>query len=480
MIEFMPKLPTFSLAIIGCLAAFPARLADAAEDEPPTTSVDTALDDAVRKPTSDAAAERRFEWNVATLEGDYRRIGSTNAAWDAQATEALALFARMRCRRGDMGPLSASFEKAVKAAIGAGCSDPLVKYLNARFAGGPPMQATKTGVGVHVAAAQALDRSQYAEIRKYYGCLRAAEALKSAYGTGTNMPPKTHQFRRAALAHLATVLEDRQTPYEEVHEACAQLMQEVETNKKQREEFFFAIEAPLFAHWTDRAGPHLLKGHFYVKYAWQARGSGMADTVTDGGWKLFGERLALAGLELELAWRLDPTDEQIPLNMMSVELGQGLGRERLETWFAHAMKLNPNSYAACMRKLNYLEPKWHGSPEEMLKFGRECLDSKEWGGRVPTILAEARWSLAGYLEEDKRKAYWTRPEVWEDGKASYETFFRRNPEAVGYRKYYARYAYRCERWEELRAQLQYIRPADYEFFGGKAAYDRIVQEAKGR
>jgi len=72
--------------------------------------------------------------------------------------------------------------------------------------------------------------------------------------------------------------------------------------------------------------------------------------------------------------------------------------------------------------------------------------------------------LADCFAGDEAKAYWKRPNVWEDGKASYETFFKRNPDTVGYRKYYARYAYRCEQWDELSKQLSFIRPADYEFF----------------
>ena len=218
------------------------------------------------------------------------------------------------------------------------------------------------------------------------------------------------------------VLNDKRTPIEEVHEACRDLMWELERNKKQLEEFYFAIEKPLFANWPQEALAFLIKGNFYIKHAWKARGKRYADKVTDEGWKLFFERLADAEKALERAWSLDPTIEQIALSMMTVELGQGKGRERMEMWFDRAMGLNSNSFSACSHKLYYLEPKWHGSPEAMLKFGQECANSTKWGGRVPLILAEAHNSLARYLpaKERQEREYWKRPGVWKDVKASFD------------------------------------------------------------
>ncbi len=69
--------------------------------------------------------------------------------------------------------------------------------------------------------------------------------------------------------------------------------------------------------------------------------------------------------------------------MMSVELGQGMGRPRAEMWFERVMALDPNNYEACVAMSNYLEPRWYGSDEEALKFARKCVVSKRWGGGFP-------------------------------------------------------------------------------------------------
>jgi hypothetical protein len=42
----------------------------------------------------------------------------------------------------------------------------------------------------------------------------------------------------------------------------------------------------------------------------------------------------------------------------------------MELWFDRAMKANGDSRRACWSKLDWLDPKWHGTPEEMLARDR--------------------------------------------------------------------------------------------------------------
>jgi uncharacterized protein YqfA (UPF0365 family) len=57
--------------------------------------------------------------------------------------------------------------------------------------------------------------------------------------------------------------------------------------------------------------------------------------------------------------------------MLTVCLGLAPERAEMELWFDRAMAADPNNRDACKAKLYNLEPKWHGSAEEMVKFGRE-------------------------------------------------------------------------------------------------------------
>jgi len=140
--------------------------------------------------------------------------------------------------------------------------------------------------------------------------------------------------------------------------------------------------------------------------------------------------------------------------------------------------LNPNYYDAFEAKLYYLQPKWYGSPEDMLEFGRECVNSKKWGGHVPLILRDAHEALIKYLEKGDQAGYWKRPEVWKDIRASFEKFFTLNPAEKGWRHNYALYAYRAEQWDDLNRQLPLLGEINYEFFGGKDQYDKMVRLAK--
>jgi|SRR5947209_10333483 len=164
--------------------------------------------------------------------------------------------------------------------------------------------------------------------------------------------------------------------------------------------------------------------------------------------------------------------------MMNVELGQGKGRSRMEQWFKRATDFNPNYYAAFDAKLFYLEPKWYGSREEMLAFGRQCVTSTSWGGRVPVILRDAHEALAKYLKEEEQPAYWKQPAVWADLKAAFEKFFTLNPEEISLRHNYALYAYRAEQWDDLNRQLPLRREINYDLFGGQVQYETMIRLAK--
>lgn len=164
--------------------------------------------------------------------------------------------------------------------------------------------------------------------------------------------------------------------------------------------------------------------------------------------------------------------------MLTVIMGKSSGRDQMETWFQRAMALDTNFYEACHAKLYFLEPKWYGSAEEMLEFGRECAQSTEWGGRVPLILVDAHRALSGYLAESNRLEYWKQPEVWPDLKMAFDRFFELNPDEISWYHNYAWYAYHGEQWKVLNELLPKLGPVNYDYFGGKEEFDKMVQLAK--
>lgn len=179
-----------------------------------------------------------------------------------------------------------------------------------------------------------------------------------------------------------------------------------------------------------------------MDHAWDARGRGWASGVSEKGWRLFEERLALAEAELTRAWEMDPALPETPLQMMRMELGQGRGRPRLELWYERALAFPENRYRALDLKLWYLQPRWHGSEAACLAVAREALKSDLFTGECPLHLYLLHQSLAEYYGE-RRPNYWVEPQVWPDIRTSFERYFAQEGASNSWRHNYVRAAWRC-------------------------------------
>jgi hypothetical protein len=222
------------------------------------------------------------------------------------------------------------------------------------------------------------------------------------------------------------------------------------------------------------------KGKYYTKYAWEARGNGWANTVTQEGWKVMAERLVVAQESLEKAWSLDNSNAEAASSMITVELGQGQGRPRMDTWYKRAMAADPNNFAACSAKLYYLEPKWYGNEDAMLAFGRELVRAGNWKARLPFILVDAHAALARY-QPNNLDGYYQQDGVWADLKSVYDPYLQINPQALRDRSQYALLACKCNQWEEANRQFQVMgdRP-DPGVFPNRNEYMRLRNEAAAR
>ena len=163
---------------------------------------------------------------------------------------------------------------------------------------------------------------------------------------------------------------------------------------------------------------------------------------------------------------------------MEVELGQGRGRGRMEMWFRRAMEIDPADYDAAYEKAWYLQPKWYGSAQDAISFGRECVESKVWRGRVPLMLWEAHRMLANDRASGLKDAHWKQTGVWEDVRDSFDRFFELNPDAIGWRHDYALYAYKCERFDKFLDLLPQMGWVNYPYFGGEQRFAEMVADAE--
>ena len=284
----------------------------------------------------------------------------------------------------------------------------------------------------------------------------AAATTSELWLRGNQNPlPRTRRLAaelyETALKGLPSVLADKSVPERELVALSMDIIAAGALVEGDRRKAFEKIHPEFVKAFPGGAMPHQLRGLFFVKYAWDGRGRGWAKDVKDEGWKLFAERLEQAEKSLEEAWRLDPADPEIAAAMITVELGQGRGRERMEMWFRRAMEIDPDNFEACGNKLTYLQPRWHGSAEEMIAFGRECVRVGRPGSLIPRVLTTAHLILA--RDTGDCDAYLGRPEVWEDLKSVHEAVLKADPDSVPERCHYVINAVACGRWQEAHRLL---------------------------
>lgn len=205
-------------------------------------------------------------------------------------------------------------------------------------------------------------------------------------------------------------------------------------------------------------------GSHFIRHAWDARGGGYADTVSDEAWKLFHQRTALARSSLEEAYRLDPSNTKAATLMITVEMADGAGgRSGMERWYGRALQADPNCYEAASNKMLYLEPKWSGSPQDMVQFGRQLADEDHRKSRFSLQLPSAHWTLSRYSAKDATDphgaAYFkTDPRIWDDINSVYEPYLKRAPESRFHRTRYAVMAAWCGKWDIANQQFETLGP----------------------
>ncbi len=422
---------------------------------------------------------RRVAFSLRDFLESYNQFASHDEKWDSSATNGLASLARARVASE---PEASTFQKTayseIQRAIEAGCNDPLVIYAWTWLRYPNTKQADQRSRDEWVRAADLLRSSQYSSLRKFWAVIKAAQASKVIT---SETPQEVHNLRREARALVQEILSEKEIPAEELTQAVWTLLDTVRNNNSQLREFYDDVEKPLFKNWSDSAEAWFIKGNFEVNFAWQARGTGYANTVTKEGWKAFKDHLAAADKALEKSWKIKPM-EKTAIRLMTVELGQGKGRDRLEKYFQRAMLLNPNSFNACSAKLEYLYPKWYGSVEEAIRFSWECVASTNWAGNVPLIMLDAHAELARefYPKQAERDQYWRDPAVWPGIDAAFKKFFQLNPDANGWRHNYFWYACKCEQWDTANEQLPQLGPINYSYFGGKENFEAMAAEAGKR
>src|SRR2546421_674195 len=176
----------------------------------------------------------------------------------------------------------------------------------------------------------------------------------------------------------------------------------------------------------ESATPLIALGDAYIAYAWKARGGGFADTVTEKGWRLFGERLQSARKNLEAAEKMPGKDAEVYRALIVVAMAQGWPRNQMEAVFRKGIEFEPNYQQLYETKAYYLLPRWSGEPGEWETFATEAADTRgeEEGDILYMAIARSQaWSEGAQFFRNTRISY-------ERMKRGFEASLRRYPDSV--------------------------------------------------
>ena len=122
----------------------------------------------------------------------------------------------------------------------------------------------------------------------------------------------------------------------------------------------------------------------YINFAWDARGNGGSDTVTDNGWKLFQQRAEQARKILDDAASLSTKCPEWYMAMQQVARSEGWDLNRSTELFKQAVAFAPDYFYYYRMQATYLLPKWEGQEGDSSKFAEE--NANRVGGAKGDVL----------------------------------------------------------------------------------------------
>ena len=128
------------------------------------------------------------------------------------------------------------------------------------------------------------------------------------------------------------------------------------------------------------------KAFFIYSIAWSHRGGGYAGDVEESGWEKFGELMPVAARHYRNAHELQPKFPEAADRLISIAK-TGHAEKSIWYWFEQAVAAETDYAPAYSNIVSSLQPRWGGSIDQMIEFGRACIASDRYDTMVPFTLA---------------------------------------------------------------------------------------------
>lgn len=277
----------------------------------------------------------------------------------------------------------------------AGCRDPLVRYLTARLAYRQTLDAPATTKIFDELAKQIAAEHRYGAALLCFIKKDAFVVARSVNQVGRGVEKPVGDLLKKALADGSYGKDDDAVFV--LHQMDAQW---VDLPDARPAAFLEYYKNPALPEWARNT----LQGFCEYALAWEARGGGWGSEVTEQGWTGFREHLAKAIPLLTEAWKQRPDQPYAAGSMIPIAMaGGGEGKNTVRLWFDRAVAAQFDYRPAYTSVLWADRPRWGGSHELMIAFGRACRDTGRFDTFVPNVFREAVEDVLS--ETDDHRAY---------------------------------------------------------------------------
>lgn len=174
--------------------------------------------------------------------------------------------------------------------------------------------------------------------------------------------------------------------------------------------------------------PRICASEMLVEYAWQARGTGTANTLSERERQLFYDRLTLAHEHALAAAEL--ADDQPLVYLMLMRSSHGLTRDIAASrqHALRALQLDPACIEAVQTMGVALLPRWYGRPGDLHEFGTDAVNATRasQGNAMYAVLAQI-------VSEFESPEFTYRELKWNQIRQGYLDLIERHPEAISRR-----------------------------------------------
>jgi hypothetical protein len=275
------------------------------------------------------------------------------------------------------------------ALIKGGCDEPTVLFIATRF----KVKSNRNKGEISPLYRRALDQLEAdSRYRRAFACVVAVNLSAMLTEPNTELEGRILKLRRAGSEEGSYSGADGALFVDQVLSEYDPLRNNWDATEK------LVADLKDLPEWAQDT----ILGHFEIAKGWQARGHGYSNTVTEAMAKEYRLWLDKAGAHLEEAWKLQPNQPYAAADMIRVAMDSGPGSaKRTRLWFDRTVKARFDYMTAYTTYTFSLLPRWGGTYEQMLAFGRACAATKRYDTVTPRHFIRVLDDIGG--DSDQRR-----------------------------------------------------------------------------